>query len=99
MTGTSTLEVYDADILVAETGMIVCSMQVIKGDVREAILHKKNVNFSYLFCSTGWVPLASFTREATRRLATWVFMTRSPSSWLASKFPPDIFPPGGNMPW
>ena len=28
MTGTSTLEVYDADILVAETGMIVCSMQV-----------------------------------------------------------------------
>ena len=41
MTGTSTLEVYDADILVAETGMIVCSMQVIKGDVREAILYKK----------------------------------------------------------
>ena len=29
MTGTSTLEVYDADILVAETGMIVCSMQVV----------------------------------------------------------------------
>ena len=28
MTGTSTLEVYDPDILVAETGMIVCSMQV-----------------------------------------------------------------------
>ena len=28
MTGTSTLEVYDADILVAQTGMIVCSMQV-----------------------------------------------------------------------
>ena len=48
MTGTSTLEVYDADILVAETGMIVCSMQVIKGDVREAILHKK-VNFFLSF--------------------------------------------------
>ena len=27
MTGTSTLEVYDADILSAESGLIVCSMQ------------------------------------------------------------------------
>ena len=35
MTGTSTLEVYDADILVAETGMIVCSMQVIKCGKRQ----------------------------------------------------------------
>ena len=66
MTGTSTLEVYDADILVAETGMIVCSMQVIKGDVREAILHKKKLFFIFSAVQGGclWLLLPGKRRGA-----------------------------------
>ena len=83
MTGTSTLEVYDADILVAETGMIVCSMQVIKCVKRQRQRRRQRHRerpMHHLFCSTEWVPLASSTRAATKRLAIWDSMTRSSSS-------------------
>ena len=74
MTGTSTLEVYDADILVAETGMIVCSMQVIKGDVREAILHKKMWTFLIFSAVQGgclWLLLPGKRRGAWQHGSLW----------------------------
>ena len=109
MTGTSTLEVYDADILVAETGMIVCSMQVDytvysihtpfhycqcdgglrdyqKSTIIDYFTWTSNINYHWLTCchSTGWEPLGSSTRAATRLPATWAFMIRSSTKAILS---------------